>query len=526
MGKKQIKNVTPFIKKKKVGISLLILFILSRIPFINANDVLFDSKEYLNLFKNPNFYYAVTSGHNPIHEIYIMLFWPIFHLASYFYNDPAYVVIFAQILFATITVYYFYKVITFISNKNIGLISATIMSLTPLFWITNVTITVETSYLFFFFTSLYSLTKYLSENRKVYFILSIIFLNIAFLTYSAVLLWIPLYLLIVFLKKKNDLFKTFIITFLTLSFSLAARILIFSIILNINPLLTLTSLYLGNITQVSVISSNKFLIFLRNFIPVLRNYTSLVVILGFLSLLVCYIKNKMFFFIGLLWLLPIVYINQWWDSVLMGRYSIIAGFGFAFLTGYLVNKYRFLAPVVIFYLLFVSLPALNLLRAPVPYMREEAFVKTLPKDSLFIESHFALPQLDNCCQIEILGVNRQDVGNEKLEKEINLYLKNKKTVFISSAAISDPYGLYTGPYLHPLALSYTNKFELESLLTQYTWEKFHVIDEKDNLIIYKITGHGKSKYPEVMNMKNHYRRLDYYDPISKVGSSIYNKFKD
>ena len=200
----------------------------------------------------------------------------------------------------------------------------------------------------------------------------------------------------------------------------------------------------------------------------------------------------------------------------MGRYSILAGFGFAFLTAYLINRYRILALILILYMLFVSLPALYLLREPIPYMQEEQFAETLPKNGLLIESHFSLPVLEQCCGIKILGANRPDELNPKLQKTIDLYLRTKRPVYISSAAISDPYGLYTGPYLHPLSLSYDNAYALSPLLIQYRWKVYKVINSKDNLLVYQILGHGKSSYPQVLNMKRNYRRLDYYDPITRL----------
>jgi hypothetical protein len=503
---------------KKTGIGLLALFFISRVIFINANDVFFDSKEYLELFANPNLYKAIITGHTPIHEGYILLFWPVYHLAQFLRLDPGLTIVLGQIFLAVLTIYCLYKSIAFISDRNIALFSAIIFSLTPLFWITNVTITLEITYLSFFSLSLYLLTLYLSKNNLYYLLLSFICFGVSFVTYSAVVLWLPLYLAFTFFTKRQAFIKVFIGISLFLFITFVTRLLILSVMFHGTPLLILRNFYLSNITQVGNVGNNLngLLIFIRNFIPILRNYTGMVFILSLLSLGICFISKKKYFFIGLLWIIPILYINQWWDSVLMGRYGILAGFGFAFLTGYLINRYRFLATLLLLYLLIVSIPTLSLLRLNIPYIQEEQFVKTLPKNSLLIESHFALPQLQNCCQLKILGVNRPDIGNAKIMVAINYYLKKKKPVFVSSAALSDPYGLYTGPYLHPLSLSYDHQFELNPLLTDYKWKVYKIINKKDNLIMYKILSPGKSQYPEVMNLKRSYRRLDYYDPITRL----------
>ena len=83
----------------------------------------------------------------------------------------------------------------------------------------------------------------------------------------------------------------------------------------------------------------------------------------------------------------------------MGRYSILAGFGIAFLTAVILNKSRKYIPFLILYLLLISIPTMNLLRNNIPYIREISFVKNLPENSLFVESHFALPQLEYCCKL-------------------------------------------------------------------------------------------------------------------------------
>lgn len=502
----------------KVGIGLLVLFFFSRLIFINSKEVFFDSKEYLTLFANASFYNAVTLGHTPIHEGYILLFWPVYQFAQLLHFDPGYCVVIGQIVLAVITIFCYYKTITFLFDKKLGLLSAIIISLTPLFWITNVTITLEVSYLSFYFLSSYLLTLYLSKNKLYYLLLSFFCLGFSFITYSAVLLWLPVYLAIVFIKKRQVFIKVFFCLGIFLFFTLIARLLILSAIFNGTIFTMLHDFYLANASDAGYIPNNFWglLIRIRNFIPLLRDYTSLVFILSMLSLFVSFFKNKKIFFLGLLWIIPILYTNQWWDTLFMGRYSILAGFGIALLTGYLIGRYRALVPVGILYLLIVSLPALSLLRAETPYMQEEQFAQTLPNNGLLIESHFALPVLEKCCGIRIIGANRPDMLNAKLQKVINLYLKNKKPVFISSAALSEPYGLYTGPYLHPLSLSYDHGYALSPLLIQYRWKMYKVINTKDNLIVYQILEPGKSTYPKVLNLKRHYRRLDYYDPITRI----------
>ena len=103
---------------------------------------------------------------------------------------------------------------------------------------------------------------------------------------------------------------------------------------------------------------------------------------------------------------------------------------------------------------------------------------------------------------------------------INSYLRNHKQVFVSSSALSEPYGLYSGPFLHYLTLSYAKNFELESLIKNYTLTIYKTIDENDNLYIYKIISTNKSPYPYIKPMKNSYRRIDYYDPLWRLSKLL------
>ena len=525
------KRPAKFFLITKFHVLFFLLFIISRIPFINERNVFFDSKEYLQLFAYPQLSDALTHGHFPYHEGYILLFWPVYQIANSLSLNSAYWVIVAQIMLSFITVYCFYKTISFLSNNKVGLISAVIISLTPLFWITNITIMMETAYLLFFFCSLFLLTRYMVTNKSVYMHLSILTFTFSFITYSGALLWLPLFLSIVLIKKREHFIKIFILSFFTISLFLVGRVFIISEVLGSSPFLTFHQLYTSNITDAGHFQNNfkGFLILLRNFIPPIRSHTSLIVILGLASLVWAFRTNKKTFFIGFLWIAPMLYMNQWWDSLLMGRYSMIAGFGFAYLAGYLLSKHTSYLPAVLLYLFFVSVPALHLLKTDIPYIKEAEYAMTLPKDGLLIESHYAHPVMEKCCRIKIVPVNTPGIGNGVIKKEIEKHLKNKKPVFISSSALSDPYGLYMGPYLHPLSLSYRNKPELKSLLQNYTLRIHKIINKKDNLIVYKISSTESGMYPHVPNLRHHYRRMDYYDPIWRftrfLEEEIYLKIK-
>ncbi len=509
--------------------TLLGLFILSRLFFINTGDVFFDSGENIVLFSLPYYFYAIISGHFPPHEGYIILFWPVYQLMKILSFNPVFWVILGQIILATVTVFCFYKIVEFLTEKRTALIASTIASLIPLFWITNVTIMMEIGYISFFFFSFYFLIKYLALPKKtVYLHLAAVSFVFSFLTHMLIVLWLPFLLAIVFYKNKNELLKIFITFCLYLGFASILNVLFISAVSKASIPTVFNHLYLskGNEFSYPPLNFQGFLISMRNFlIPLLRNNTSLIVILSFLSLILLFRKNKKLFIIGFLWIIPALYTNQWWDSLLNGRHALPASFGLTFLTAYLVRKKLLYASLVIVYLLFVSIPTISLLNKPIPYLLEAEAIKSLPQDSLLIETHFAKPQVEKIFKGKLLAVNDPLTNKEMIKKEIDTYLSNyKKPVFISSGALSEPYGLYSGPYLHNITLSYAKPFELEPVIPHYSLEIYKTISEEDNLIIYEITSSQPSLYPSIKMLKDSSRRLDYYDPISRLGSYIYNKF--
>jgi len=276
---------------------LLLIFIFSRIYFINPFGVFFDSNEYLDILSNSNFITSLFIGHFPPHEGYILIFWPIYQFAQFLKINPSYIVIYEQILLSTIIIYCFYKITSYISSKSIALIASILISITPLFWIANVSYMVEISYVFFYISSLYLSILYLKKNKIYYLYISSIFLTLSFITYSAVLLWMPVYLSIIYFKNKEKLIKISIILFIFSFIFSFLRVILISSIIHKTFQGTFYDLYISKTTQVNIVQYNlqEILILIRNFIPLLRNYTPVVIIISFISLIISFFKNKKYF---------------------------------------------------------------------------------------------------------------------------------------------------------------------------------------------------------------------------------------
>jgi hypothetical protein len=495
-----------------------ILFLISRIFFINTQGVFFDSKEYFNLFTNPNYLVAITNGHFPPHEGYIILFWPLFQLINYFHGNATYAVILGQIILSFFTLYCFYAFIKYIANTQIAIYAVILASLTPLFWIINVTLMMENAYAAFYFVSLLLLIKYLKNNKKTPLLhLSLLIYSLAIVTQTIVILWAPLYLFVVYIKQKKLFAKVLIYMIIYFATFSVINVIFISNVIDMQPQITFRNLYLSKASEFSALQFDLkgILIFGRNFlIPLFRNNSILLVLLSLLSLIILYKKNIKLFFIGVLFILPAIYTNQWWDSLLNGRHALLAGFGIAFLVACLLQTKRFVFFLVIIYLLIVSVPALNLLRYPIPYLQEAQYAKSFPKNALFIESHFARPQVQDTVKARTIWVNEPAWPIDKLTQIINSYLDEKRDVYISSAALSEPYGLYSGPYLHNITLSYISPPILQPVLTHDKFKLYKTLNAADNLYIYQITSTSGGSYPASIQLQNSYRRIDYTDPLS------------
>lgn len=503
---------------------LLCIFILSRLIFINPLPIFFDSPEYLERFSNPNYFQAIASGHTPFHSGYIMLLWPIFQAAAFLGINSSVAVIFAQIIISTIGIYCFYQFLAIAINKKISLIATIIASLTPLYWITNISIMMESVYINFFLMSLFLFAKYgkSSTHSRLFLFYGSVCFGFAFLTHPLIILWLPFLLFTVYLYGKEKIF----IALLTLSIAISAFGLLNSIFISKSLQISLASGVhkylldkLGEHVQIKADALSLFIIVRNTIIPLLRNNTILVVIISLLSLVLLLRRNKRIFILGILWIAPAFISNQWWDSLFFGRHSAISGFGFAFIAATFLKKRKILTFIFLAYILIVSLPALSLLKQPIPYLEEQKFVKSLPK-GLLIESHFARPQVEGHYSGKTLFVNEPGWNKKELEKIIDTYLITKQPVFITSQALTDPYGLYSGPFLHPLSLSYARKFELDDLIPLYSIKKYSIVDKHAGLTIYKIISKEKSKYPDIPKLNYNRHRIDYFDPISQLGFFI------
>src|SRR3989344_7354275 len=190
---------------------LLCLFILSRLIFINYLPTFFDAPEYLDRLSSPDYFNAIISGHLPLHIGYILLYWPIFRSAIFFGLNPSLTIIITQILLSIIGIYSFYRFTEIITNNKIALLGTLIAILTPLYWVMNVSIMAESTYINFFLISLFFLVKYGKEkvHSKFFLFTGFIFFVFTLFTHPLAVLWLPFLISVIYFLKKERVFIIF-----------------------------------------------------------------------------------------------------------------------------------------------------------------------------------------------------------------------------------------------------------------------------------------------------------------------------
>ena len=506
--------------------------------------VFFDALEYFDRLSNPNFPVALSSGHPPFHAGYVFLSWPVFQLTGKLGLNPILATEILTVFLGLGTIIFFYLLIKDLFNKKIAFWAGLFATLVPLFWIANVSIMVETSAIFFFGLSLYLFVLFAKSGKRLWATSSAASFGYAFFTHTIIILWLPSFLAIYLLvkPKRFNLYSAvpmdigtkkmddqpaqggrggrhFLANFL---FWLFFFYLLILLLYQRSEPITVSKLFIIPFGQpgahfASSFSFNFLLRAARNWlILLLRSNTNLLVILFFINLLLLFVKkNWRLFFVLLIWISPSVLTNQLWDSVLFGRHGILAFFPIS-LSAALLLRQNWSKTLLTIYLLTASLGALTLLHQPIPYLELAKATAKLPDKGLLLETHFSRPQIN--FKGKTIIVNEPCWPGNQLEEIINNALSQGQPVFATSQALSDPYGLYTGPYLAPLSLNRQGIPELARIYNKYSFEKIITVDSQKKLFIYQIKPQTSADF-FYQDFKIPYfsrERIDFYDPLTQV----------
>jgi hypothetical protein len=101
-------------------------------------------------------------------------------------------------------------------------------------------------------------------------------------------------------------------------------------------------------------------------------------------------------------------------------------------------------------------------------------------------------------------------------------LSANKPVYVTGQALSEPYGLFNGPYLHSLTLSYKEPFLLRDILKGYTFSVQAAPDWQNNLVIFSLSK-ARGEYPAIKYLVDSRRRMDKNDPISRLTINLFTR---
>jgi hypothetical protein len=251
---------------------------------------------------------------------------------------------------------------------------------------------------------------------------------------------------------------------------------------------------------------------LHNWVILLfRSFTPVLTLLGIMGLWQLTHKARLTALALLIWFLSSALAAQWWDGLLAGRHLLLALFPLSLGAAFQItnNLRRF---GLTGYLLIVSLGAVWLLNQSVPVQQTQQALEKLPPNGLVIASHFARPWLNYPGTIRFVNEPGTD---QNFSYAIDRALAHNRPVFITSQALADPYGVYTGPYLHPLSLGFRKPSKLNDLVQDYRFVPVATPSAQDHLTIYQVTAEPKlSEFRPDSVPAWHRRRLDFFDPVS------------
>lgn len=485
-----------FLRRKFLPISKSVIplvwltgfYFLSRLPFLRAYPIFYDSFEYSAIagkMQVDNFSSIVNSSHTPIHTFYflaILLFKKIFFFLSANFNT-----LFVSLIFGYLSVIYWYLLVNkFFSRKNAFFASFLVM-LFPYFFIANTNLLYESEQVFFQIVSLYFFLSGLGEEKPVKIILAGFLFGASLslsVSGSAILL---IFILLFWQKKsKKSLRPMFIFIFFSV-ISFAA----YDLLLLRAPSSLLNKFQARFHELPSSFDGLPILIFriLRNIIlqpiAILSLAGAFATLYGLFIILRKDIKRA--FFYSFLFL-PSLFLIQYWHLGLYGRLGIFIIFPASLV---IVETFSQRIPRILLCLLLLLclIPTALAQRKKPPIYRLYSLVEDLDKDkiALITSDYVRFLYQKNNFNLYIVGPNDDPAP---VEGFIRKNLEAKKIVLIDSQGINYPYLQYDGDFFQILSKknksnrlrSLWQKFQIEIFKTDLKNSNIYFLQVKDKLL--------------------------------------------
>ena len=365
---------------------------------------------------------------------------------------------------------FFYLLVKRIFNQKIALLSLIPLIFFSHLWLIQTNILHESLDQALFLTALLFFDLFLMK-KNWFWIFSVFFLSLAITNFIGIIIWLPVFFGLVFLRSKKDklkenLVKAFSVCLLSLVLAVLFLLLLFSFA-SVDPFLRLKELFFGY-GATGVLNNWNFLNFLRilrnDFLILVNGYRSvslLIILVGFFTMIKKRQWNFLIFFLS--FLIPFLATGKFWYGGLFGRYSSLISYPLALFLAFSFSKRIFW--LLVFFLILFSLPTFLAYQKPPVFEIQKEIISevNIGNDPLFVFSEYQRPWTENDYS-SALFVNGDDQDLKILEEKIEIAIEDKKSVFISQQAINFPYWQYDGQQIHIISKGDIQKAKLKSFL--------------------------------------------------------------
>src|SRR3989344_4926172 len=446
--------------------SLILLYFLSRIPFIRSYPVYYDSFEYERIADKinlSNFRQTALLSHQPVHTFYLAT--AAFFKSFFPYLNSGQVLSLISFLSGLFTVIIFYLAIKDIDGENRGFWAGLFLLSFPYFLAVNSNILYEGEFLMFLALALLLGIKPGKKNNMYLTALSGVSYGLSVLIFIGSLFFLPIILIVNIAKKKKPVFNLFIFL---LAFSLTAilsDLILFSVIIN------LADKYLSHASDFTS-ARGGILIFtariLRNiFLQTSLNLSAIGAAIFFAALIFFLYKKRVYRTYFLVLGIPLMILMQYWHAGLYGRLAVIILFPAAYVLSQIGKNSLSKLLIILLILTTTGKYAKAFLSRPPSYH----YLKLINNNPVLNGSAVVTSDYNRFIY-ERYGspvfIIRDTPGiYDQLDVFISRQLQNNRIVAVDSQAVFFPNRQFDGDFYHPLTFKKRANEKIQTILKKY-----------------------------------------------------------
>ncbi len=450
-----MKNLNKFLYKYRYWI-VLVLALISRFAFTSGYKDFFDSMQYVWRTDSGTLLDALSTGHAPFHPGYIFFTYcsnGLLHLFSIHNTELA--ASLPSLFFGSLTLLIFFAFTEKLFDTKTAVLASIFAAFVPYFWISNMSIIVDPTMIFFYLLSMYLYLIWLDKKggKWYWLILSGFSFGWAMWAHTQIAFWALGFVGLLIYKIQPKEWIRYVLKSIPWIIGPIFFICIYLFLL-VHSGYTATYaeaahyLFLGNAGDRM---SPSLMPGFRNYILVMSLFLAILSAIGMIKL---FIKNSKMAIFLTLWLVPGLFLGALYlYANLYGRASIIAMFPGIMAAAYLLTSWQpkqkfilamkyLLIFLAIFQLLYISFPIVNsYARERSAYDEMDKLRKTLkPDGGLIILSNLEKTLVGYEGDNAVVWEMPKDEINSKIEKA----QKAGKPIFVDMDAMRFPYYQYDG----------------------------------------------------------------------------------